>query len=61
MIHSKFSEIIGRVRRNYIGSLPISILLALFTNLLHLLENTFDRKRISTNPDPNPISNPKAQ
>jgi len=27
----------------------------------HLLENTFDRKRISANPNPNFIPNPKAQ
>jgi len=27
-------------------------------DLLHLLENAFDRKRISTNPSPNPSSNP---
>jgi len=26
-------------------------------NLLHLLENTFDRKRISANPSPLPKSN----
>jgi len=26
-------------------------------NLLHLLENTFDRKRISANPSPNPNPN----
>jgi len=30
-------------------------------NDLHLIENTFDRKRISANPSSNPNSNPKAQ
>jgi len=28
----------------------------LFLDLLHLLENWFDRKRISANPSPNPIA-----
>jgi len=28
------------------------------SDLLYLLENTFDRKRISSNPCPNPNSNP---
>jgi len=29
-------------------------------DLQHLLENTFDRKRISTNPNPNPDSKPNS-
>jgi len=30
-------------------------------SLLHLRENTFDRKRISANPNPNSYVNPKAR
>jgi len=30
-------------------------------DLLHLLENTFDRKRISANPSPKSSPNPNAQ
>jgi len=32
---------------------------AAMSDLLHLIEKTFDRKRISANPNPNPNSSPK--
>jgi len=32
-----------------------------FMDLLHLIENTFDRKRISANPSPNPNSDPNPE